>query len=59
MKLRARQRFIDKLGIERKAGEEWLYKKAGSYSLEVEEEFVEILNSFTITEKKALHLKAK
>ena len=27
--------------------------------VEVEEEFVEILNSFTITEKKALHLKAK
>jgi len=36
-----------------------LYAKPGSYLLEVEEEFVEMINSFTITETKALHLKAK
>jgi len=44
--------------VTRKAGEEWLFREVGAYLPEVEEEVVETVNAFILTDKKALHLRA-
>jgi len=58
IKLRARKACVDRNGNERKAGEEWLIRKSGSYLPGVDEEVVEQVKSYILTDKKALHLKA-
>jgi major vault protein len=58
LKLRARKACIDRQGIERKAGEEWLVRSSGAYLPGVDEEVVETANAYILTDKKALHLKA-
>jgi len=58
LKLRAKKLTFDKDGKERKAGEEWLIKTPGAYLCEVDEEVVDTLNAYVLTEKKALHLRA-
>jgi major vault protein len=58
LKLRAKKLTLDKDGKERKAGEEWLIKTPGAYLCEVDEEVVDTLNAYVLTEKKALHLRA-
>jgi len=58
LKLRARKGTVDRQGIERRAGEEWLMKQPGAYLAGVDEEVVEVLNAFVLTEKKAIHLRA-
>eukprot|EP01110_Echinostelium_bisporum_P011759 TRINITY_DN57_c0_g1_i2.p1 TRINITY_DN57_c0_g1~~TRINITY_DN57_c0_g1_i2.p1 ORF type:complete len:845 (-),score=482.36 TRINITY_DN57_c0_g1_i2:190-2691(-) len=58
LKLRARKACIDRTGAERKAGEEWLIRRSGAYLPGVDEEVVETVSSYILTEKKALHLKA-
>jgi len=58
LKLRARKATSDKGGVARKAGEEWLYSKPGAYMPGVDEEIVETLNAYVLTDRKALHLRA-
>jgi len=58
LKLRARKATTDKSGTNRKAGEEWLVRTPGAFLPEVEEEVVETVNAYVLTEKKALHLRA-
>eukprot|EP00744_Colponema_vietnamica_P000733 GILI01001278.1.p1 GENE.GILI01001278.1~~GILI01001278.1.p1 ORF type:complete len:892 (-),score=306.49 GILI01001278.1:32-2707(-) len=58
LKLRARKECEDKDGESRKAGEEWLVREAGAYMPQVDEEVVEHLSAYVLTEKKALHLRA-
>jgi major vault protein len=59
LKLRARKACIDRsTNTERKAGEEWLVRKSGAFLPGVDEEVVETVQSYVLTDKKALHLKA-
>lgn len=59
LKLRARKACVDRAtGTDRKAGEEWLVRKSGAILPGVDEEVVETVNSYILTDKKALHLKA-
>lgn len=58
LKLRARKGTSDKKGKVRNAGEEWMVKDTGAYLPGVDEEIIETINAFILTDKKALHLKA-
>jgi len=60
LRIRAKYKFFDKRKqVERKAGEEWLYKDPGSFLPEVEEEVKEVVKARILTEKKALQLLAE
>ncbi|HBB30748.1 MAG TPA: colicin uptake protein [Cyanobacteria bacterium UBA8803] len=59
LRLLARQNCTDRLGFRRRAGEEWLVREEGAYLPGVDEEVVGIIKAFVLTEKKALHLRAK
>jgi len=59
LKLRARKATKDKAGNARKAGEEWLVRESGAYLPEVDEEIVDKVEAIVLTEKKAVHLRAK
>eukprot|EP01120_Amphizonella_sp_Union-15-10_P012269 TRINITY_DN541_c0_g1_i1.p1 TRINITY_DN541_c0_g1~~TRINITY_DN541_c0_g1_i1.p1 ORF type:complete len:280 (+),score=58.91 TRINITY_DN541_c0_g1_i1:60-842(+) len=58
LRLRAKKAFVDKIGVNRKAGEEWLVKESGGYLPNVNEEVVQTLEAYILTDKKALHLEA-
>jgi len=58
LKIRARKTTTDKEGKERLSGEEWLVKKAGAYLAGVDEEVLETVSAFVLTDKKALALRA-
>ena len=59
LKLTAKETFTDRTGTLRKAGVQWLVKQPGNYRLEVEEKYVSMQTSYTITDKRALHLRAE
>jgi major vault protein len=56
IRLRARKEFV--AGVARRAGEEWLVSEAGAYLPDVNEEVVETVSAYVLTDKKALHLSA-
>lgn len=58
VKLRARKATIDLNKVQRRAGEEWLWRGVGSFLPGVDEEIVEVVNATVLTDKKALHLRA-
>jgi len=58
LKVRARKACKDSSNQDRKAGEEWLIKQVGAYLPGIDEEIIERVNAITLTEKKALHLRA-
>eukprot|EP01120_Amphizonella_sp_Union-15-10_P014442 TRINITY_DN699_c0_g1_i7.p1 TRINITY_DN699_c0_g1~~TRINITY_DN699_c0_g1_i7.p1 ORF type:complete len:851 (+),score=273.82 TRINITY_DN699_c0_g1_i7:49-2553(+) len=58
LRLRAKKAFLDKRGINRKAGEEWLVSESGGYLPGVNEEVVQTIEAYILTDKKALHLEA-
>lgn len=58
LKLRARKATFDRLKQKREAGEEYLVKLTGAFLPGVDEEIVETVNAYVLTEKKALHLRA-
>lgn len=58
LKLKARRAFTDRQGKERKAGELWLVMAEGAYLPAVEEEIVDVVQAFVLTEKTALHVRA-
>ena len=57
--LLARQACTDRQGNRRKAGEDWLVKEEGAYLPQIDEEIIGIVHAYVLTERKALHLKAK
>ena len=59
LRLMARQTCIDRLGNRRRAGEEWLVREEGAYLPGVDEEILDIIDAYVLTERKALHLQAK
>merc|ERR1712137_904875 len=58
LKLRARRECKDASGTNRRAGEEWLFRTVGTYLPAVDEEVVDVVKAFTLTERVALHLRA-
>jgi major vault protein len=58
LRLRARQNCLDRLGNKRRAGEEWLVREEGAYLAAVDEEVIDIIEAYVLTEKTALHLRA-
>lgn len=57
IKLRARKECVDRDGIARVTGEEWLVKKTGAYLPGAYEEVVDVVSAYVLTEKKALHMR--
>jgi len=58
IKLRARKETLDRQGVARVTGEEWIVKKTGAYLPGAYEEVVETVDAYVLTEKKALHMRA-
>lgn len=58
LRLRARKEFVGDNKVARKAGEEWLVRESGAYLPNVEEEVVDTVSAYILTERKALHLQA-
>lgn len=59
LRLTAREACVDRQGVARKAGEEWLVREEGAYLPGVDEEVEDILDATVLTDRKALHLIAK
>lgn len=58
LKLQARKGFIDRNGIKRKAGEEWLERQQGAYLPTVDEKVVALVEPQSLLQTRALHLRA-
>eukprot|EP00362_Geleiidae_sp_MMETSP1317_P000347 CAMPEP_0201281172 /NCGR_PEP_ID=MMETSP1317-20130820/1804_1 /ASSEMBLY_ACC=CAM_ASM_000770 /TAXON_ID=187299 /ORGANISM="Undescribed Undescribed, Strain Undescribed" /LENGTH=77 /DNA_ID=CAMNT_0047590377 /DNA_START=382 /DNA_END=615 /DNA_ORIENTATION=+ len=58
LRLRARNECVDREGVKRKAGEEWLVSTEGAYLPNIDEVVVDRLKAFVITDILALHLRA-
>jgi major vault protein len=56
--LRARQATKDSAGNRRTAGEEWLNREPGAYLPSIDEEVVRKVKAVTLTEQRALHMRA-
>ena len=59
LKIRAIKDCKDCYGNQRRTGEEWLIREAGSYLPNINEEIVEHVKGIVVTEKKAIRLRAK
>uniref|UniRef100_V9KUC1 Major vault protein n=1 Tax=Callorhinchus milii TaxID=7868 RepID=V9KUC1_CALMI len=59
IRLRARKTTRDREGRERVTGEEWLVRRGGAYLPGVYEEVIDVVNAFILTEKLALHVRAR
>ncbi len=58
LRVRAKQDIYEKGVKIHYAGENWLVKKVGAYFLGVNEELVDILQAYILTDKKAIHIRA-
>jgi major vault protein len=59
LRLLARQNCFDRQENRRRSGEEWLVREEGAYLPGVDEDVIGIINAFVLTERRALHLRAK
>eukprot|EP00092_Neocalanus_flemingeri_P005149 GFUD01005538.1.p1 GENE.GFUD01005538.1~~GFUD01005538.1.p1 ORF type:complete len:863 (-),score=254.03 GFUD01005538.1:183-2771(-) len=59
LKLKAIRETVDRNGKNRVAGEEWMVKRNGAYLPGVYEEVVERSRAYVLTEKAAVHIRAK
>lgn len=59
LRLLARKACSDRQGHARRAGEEWMVREEGAYLPAVDEEVVGLINAYVLTERKALHLRAR
>lgn len=59
LQVRAKKNFTDRNGQKRYASETWLIKQPGAYLLDVCEEQVDILKAYILTDKQAIHIRAK
>ena len=51
IKLRARKECVDRGGVARVTGEEWLVKQTGAYLPGAYEEVVDVVNAYVLSEK--------
>jgi len=58
LRLRARRACVDRDGVRRAAGEEWIIRQTGAYLPSVDEEIVHEIKAQILTDKVALHLRA-
>lgn len=58
LRLAARKACVDRQGMPRRAGEEWLVRDEGAYLPAVDEEEVDLISAYVLTERRALHLRA-
>lgn len=58
IRLKAKQNFIDREGMNHKAGEEWIVRKPGAYIPDVYDEVIRIQKPVIINDKQAVHLRA-
>jgi major vault protein len=59
LRLRSKKEFADPIAhVTRRAGDEYLVKTPGAFIPQVEEEVVETVSAYVLTDKKALHLQA-
>jgi len=56
--LRAKNKFTDRNGTERKAGEEWLWRKTGAFIPDVDEDVVQKIIAEVLTDQTGIHLRA-
>lgn len=56
--LQAQKNFKDRTGVERYAGQQWLYTEVGSFIPDVNEVIVKSVKGVVLDNKKALHVKA-
>lgn len=59
LKIRATRDFIDKNGVARVAGNEWLFKGPATYEPRIEEVVLEAVKSVVVKENEALRIRAK
>ncbi|KAM4829160.1 major vault protein isoform 2-T2 [Thomomys bottae] len=59
LRLRARKECLDREDKERVTGEEWLVRSVGAYLPGVFEEVLDLVDAIILTEKTALHLRAR
>ncbi|CAO2583336.1 Major vault protein [Lemmus lemmus] len=59
LRLRARKECFDRDGKQRVTGEEWLVRSVGAYLPAVFEEVLDLVDAVILTEKTALHLRAR
>ncbi|KAG8190032.1 hypothetical protein JTE90_000127 [Oedothorax gibbosus] len=59
LKLRATSETKDREGKQRVTGEEWIIKKTGAYLPGVYEEIIDVVSAHILTDKEAVHVKAK
>jgi major vault protein len=57
IRLKARNSFKSRDGVERKAGEEWLFRDEGAFLPDVDEIIVGKVKAHVLTEKAALHMR--
>jgi len=58
VRLRASSDFVDRTGVRRNAGDEWLYEEPGAFLPSIEEQVVEKIQPIILTDKVALHMEA-
>lgn len=58
LRLRAKKACVDREGVSRAAGEEWLVRSVGAYMPGIDEQVVGLLHAYVLTESEALHLRA-
>eukprot|EP01059_Diplonema_ambulator_P034761 TRINITY_DN795_c0_g1_i4.p1 TRINITY_DN795_c0_g1~~TRINITY_DN795_c0_g1_i4.p1 ORF type:complete len:919 (+),score=467.97 TRINITY_DN795_c0_g1_i4:45-2801(+) len=57
LKLRAVNTFVDRTGVERKVGSEWLWSQFGTYMPSVDETVVEVVGAEILSETRAIHVR--
>ena len=58
LRIKARNSHVGRDGVERKAGEEWLFRTEGAFLPDVEEIVVSKVSAHVLTETRALHIRA-
>jgi len=58
LRIRAKRDFVDKDGVARVAGNEWLFKGPATYEPRIEEVVVETVHSIIVKENEALRIRA-
>jgi len=59
LRIRATRDFVDRQGVARVAGNEWLFKGPATYEPRIEEMVVECVQSLVVKENEALRIRAK
>ena len=58
LRVRAKQAFTSSDGVKRRAGEEWMVRKTGSFLPNLSEEVVEVIQATVLNDRRAVHVRA-